>query len=95
LLKSIIHDWDDESALKILRNCRHAIRPGGTLLLIETILGPSSEPQQALMDLLLMVLAMGPDRTEAEFRSILAQAGFSVTGVISIDGASIIECHPV
>jgi O-methyltransferase domain len=96
LLKGIIHDWNDEAAVKILKNCRRAIRAGGTLLLLETVLiPPSSDPASALMDLLMMVLTGGRERTEAEFRSLLGEAGFSLAQVISTPVASIIEACPV
>ncbi len=94
LLSGIIHDWDDETALRILRNCRRAIRPDGTLLLLETVLTPSSDPSSALMDVLMMVLTGGRERSEAEFRSLLEEAGFSLTRVIPTPGASILECRP-
>lgn len=95
LLKGIIHDWNDEAAAKILANCRLAIRSNGTLLLLDTVLTPSSDPSQALMDLLMMVLTGGRERTEPEFRSLLQQANFSLTQVISTGGESIIEARPV
>src|SRR5688572_13450901 len=95
LLSGIIHDWDDEAALKILRNCRRAIRPDGRLLLVETALTPSSDPSRALMDVLMMILTGGRERTEAEFRSLLRDAGFSLTRVIPTAGASILESRPI
>lgn len=94
LLKGIIHDWNDEAALTILANCRRAIRPNGTLLLFDTVLTPSSDPGQALMDVLMMVLTGGRERTESEFRSLLQQANFSLTQVISTGGEAIIEARP-
>jgi SAM-dependent methyltransferase len=95
LLSGIIHDWDDKAALKILRNCRRAIRPDGRLLLLESVLSPSSDPSRALMDVLMMVLTGGRERTEAEFGSLLREAGFSLTRVIPTAGASILESQPV
>lgn len=95
ILKGIIHDWNDEAALKILKNCRRAIHPDGTLLLVEEVLTPSSDPRAALMDMLMMVLTSGRERTESEFRSLLQQAGFSMVQVIRAAGVSIIESRPV
>jgi O-methyltransferase domain/Dimerisation domain len=95
LLKGIIHDWNDEAAVKILRNCRRAIRPDGTLILVDTVLTGSDDPRRALMDLLMMVLTGGRERTELEFRSLLQEAGFSLTRVISTRGHSILESRPV
>jgi SAM-dependent methyltransferase len=95
MLKGIIHDWNDEAALKILKNCRRAIRPDGTLLIVEAVLTPSTDPATALMDMLMMVLTSGRERTESEFRSLLQEAGFSMVQVIRAMGASIIESRPV
>jgi hypothetical protein len=95
LLSGIIHDWNDEAAVKILASCRRAIRSNGTLLLVDTVLVPSSDPARALMDLLMMVLTGGRERTESELRSLLQEANFSLTRVISTGGASIIEARPV
>jgi hypothetical protein len=95
MLKGIIHDWNDEAALKILKNCRRAIRPDGTLLIVEAALTPSTDPATALMDMLMMVLTSGRERTESEFRSLLQEAGFSMVQVIRAMGASIIESRPV
>ena len=95
LLKGIIHDWNDEAAVEILRRCRQAIRPDGTLILLETVLTGSDEPGRALMDVLMMVLTSGRERTELEFRSLLRDASFSLTRVISTPGHSILESRPV
>ena len=95
ILKGIIHDWNDEAALKILKNCRRAIRPDGALLLAEAVLTPPADPATALMDILMMVLTSGRERTESEFRSLLREAGFSMVQVIRAMGASIIESRPV
>lgn len=93
LLKGIIHDWPDEDAINILRNTREAIRPGGTLLLVESLVG-STATRVGLMDLLMLVIG-GRERTEAEFRSLLAAAGFALTRIIPTEVSSLIECHPL
>jgi O-methyltransferase domain len=95
ILKGIIHDWKDEAALKILKNCRRAIHPDGTLLLVEAVLTPSTAPTTALMDMLMMVLTSGRERTESDFRSLLQEAGFSMVQVIRQAGVSIVESRPV
>jgi hypothetical protein len=95
VLKGVVHDWNDESALAILRNCRRAIRDDGRLLLLETILDSSSDPARSMMDLLMMVLTGGRERTEAEFDSLLRAAGFALTAVVPTLGHSILECRPV
>lgn len=95
MLKGIIHDWNDEAALKILKNCRRAIHPHGTLLLLEAVLTPSTDAASALMDMLMMVLTSGRERTESEFRSLVQEAGFSMVQVIRTAGVSIMESRPV
>lgn len=93
LLKGVIHDWPDEDAMKILRNTGRAMRGGGTLLLIEKIVDSATRPA-GLIDLLMLVIG-GRERSEADFRSLLASAGFSLTRIIATEVSSVIECHPV
>jgi O-methyltransferase domain len=95
MLKGIIHDWNGEAALKILKNCRRAIHPDGRLLVVEAVLTRSTDPATALMDMLMMVLTSGRERTESEFRSLLQEAAFSIVQVIREAGVSIIESRPV
>jgi hypothetical protein len=98
IAKSVIHDWNDHDAVRILKNCRRAIRPDGTMLLIELILKPANQPDFARFgDLQMLVVAPGGrERTEAEFRALLGEAGFSLTRVIPTAGfISIIESKPV
>jgi SAM-dependent methyltransferase len=92
LLKGVIHDWQDEDAARILRKVRRAIRPDGTLLLIEGVVDSATRPV-GLMELLMLVIG-GRERTEADFRSLLAATGFSLTRVIPTEASSLIECHP-
>jgi len=61
-MRWIIHDWNDEDSLKILRNCRTAIRLDGTLLIVDAVLKPPNEPDPGkLMDLNMLVLALALD----------------------------------
>jgi SAM-dependent methyltransferase len=92
LLKGILHDWPDDDAVRILRNTRRAIRPDGTLLLIESIVDSAARPA-GLIDLLMLVIG-GRERTEADFRSLLDSTHFSLTRIIPTEAASLIECHP-
>jgi hypothetical protein len=93
LLKGIIHDWPDDDAARILGNTRRAIRPDGTLLLIEGIVDSTARPV-GLMELLMLVIG-GRERSEAEFRSLLASVDFSLARIIPTGTSSLIECHPV
>ena len=96
LMRRIIHDWNDEQCLKILTNCRRAIQRSGKLLLIEMVLRESNQPDPGrFMDLNMLANLPGQERTEAEFRTLLAKAGFSLTQIIPTPGAtSIIESQP-
>jgi O-methyltransferase len=95
LLKGIVHDWSDGDATRILTCCRRAISADGTLLLFETVLGPHDAPASGLMDLLMLVLVGGRERTEQDFRSLLGQAGFKLRRVIPAGTSSLLECAPV
>ncbi len=97
ILKRIIHDWNDEDALKILKHCRRAIGRDGTLLLIECVLKPPNEPDLGkFLDLHMLVLLGGRERTESDFKSLLRKAGFSLTRVIPTGVLhSIIEGTPL
>jgi len=95
LLSAVIHDWDDELALRILRNCRRAINAGGRLIICDAVLTAGSDPARAMMDLLMMLLTGGRERTEEEFRTLVRGAGFELIAVRPTIGASILESRPV
>ena len=77
LLKHILHDWNDGQGIRILENCRRAMRPGGRVIVIELLLGEIGEPGPApFMDLNMMVMLTGRERTLSEYRALLKQAGF-------------------
>ena len=90
MLKSIIHDWDDERALAILQTCRRAMNPEAKLVLVERELSDRIEnPDDALpalmSDLNMMVVLGGKERTASEYRDLLAKAGLRMTRVDSTD----------
>jgi hypothetical protein len=98
LMRVVIHDWNDEDALKILKNCRRAIPAHGKLLLVESVLKPPNEPDLGKFnDLIMLVVAPGGrERTEAEFTDLLRKAGFALTRVIPATGiTSIVESRPL
>jgi hypothetical protein len=92
LMKGVIHDWPDHDAARILRNTRRAVRADGTLLLVDTV---DSDARPAGLGDLLMLAIGGRDRTEADFRSLLAAAGFALTRIVPTEASSVLECHPV
>lgn len=83
ILKSILHDWDDERAVAILRVCRAAMPAHGTLLLVEHVLAPGNTPDPGkVQDLNMLVVLGGRERTAAEFNALLGAAGFTLTRII-------------
>lgn len=82
LLKSILHDWDDSSALKILEKCHSAMRSDAKLVIIEPLISPVHGPDYAkAMDLLKIATSEGNERTEADFRYLLQKSGFSIDSI--------------
>jgi hypothetical protein len=83
VLSLIIHDWNDERAVAILKSCHRAMAAGKKLLLIERVIAPRGAPDfAAFTDLSMLVLFGGRERTEAEFRALFEAAGFMLTRVI-------------
>jgi len=76
LLKFVLHDWDDESCVKILSRCREAMDPGGRIAIIDFLIADGDDPGiAALMDLNMLAMADGKERSLAEFDELLAKAG--------------------
>ena len=83
LLKSILHDWYDPEARRILETCRKAVAPEALLLVIENLLdSPNQGPQTKLGDLNMLVGPGGRERTAEEFATLLASAGFTLRRVV-------------
>lgn len=79
VLAQILHDWDDERARAILRNCRRSLADGGVLLLVEGILLDGPEPDFGkLFDLHMLVLVGGKERTADEWRALLREEAFEL-----------------
>jgi len=97
IMKWIIHDWDDEKSNTILRNCRNRIQPKGKLILVETVVPETDEPHfSKFIDLNMLVMTGGKERTAKEFEQLLAAAGFKLLRVIPTElPTSIIEAEAV
>ena len=95
-LKSIIHDYEDERAVAILRICRRAMAADATLLLIERIVGPPNEdPRAKFSDLNMLVAPAGRERTLHEWDALVTRAGFRLTTATpSTSGLAVIEAAP-
>jgi O-methyltransferase/methyltransferase family protein len=96
IMKSIIHDWDDVRSLKILGNCRRALASGTRLLLVERLMPdvPTANVADriaALSDINMLRGPGGCERTEGQFRALLARAGFRMSRVVAAGLMNVIE----
>jgi hypothetical protein len=102
ILKGVIHDWDDEEAVAILRTCRAAMPDRSKLLIIERILPERIDPNDALTrakfihDINMMVNPGGQERTQVKFRDLLAQAKLRLTRILSMPcPLAVMEIDPI
>jgi hypothetical protein len=98
MIKSVLHDWDDGQAVQILRQCRDAMPSHGRVLVIEIVVYPGKPMghPHPMIDLEMMVIAGGKERTEQEFATLLSNAGLTLEKVTPINGSffSVIEATP-
>jgi hypothetical protein len=95
LMKYILHDWDDERSRAILAATRTAMGGRGKLLVVEVIVGPPNQGGGKVGDVFMLVRTGGRNRTEQEYRDLLASGGFDTTRVIRTQSdLSIIEASP-
>ncbi|MGA7924127.1 MAG: methyltransferase, partial [Thermoplasmata archaeon] len=82
VMSRVLHDWADDKALLLLANCRKAMSKGGVLLLVEGVLVEGvASPSRLWLDLVMMVMTGGRERTKEEWHALLGKAGFSLTAV--------------
>jgi hypothetical protein len=88
LLSRVIHDWHDDDAVRILRSCRAAMNDNAGLVLLEAIIPDrvSDQPAAILMDVHMLVLGLGRERTVGEFSGLLERAGYELQRVIPTQG---------
>jgi hypothetical protein len=93
IMRHIIHDWDDEQALTILRNCHQAMAENGRLLIVEIVITEGNAPSLGkFLDLAMLVLVNSFERTAAEYGALFAKAGFKLTRIVStLSQYSVIE----
>jgi len=83
LLRQVIHDWDDARSSDILRNCAHAMAPDGRVLVIEALIPPGNDPSPVkLLDLQMLVMTGGRQRTEEEYRQLYAAADLQLMRIL-------------
>lgn len=95
-LCGVVHDWDDERAVTILRNCRAAVSTAGRLLLLETVV-PENDSMHfsKILDLNMLAMSSGRERSQTEFRTLLAAAGFRMSRIVAtLAPQSLIEAIP-
>jgi hypothetical protein len=96
LLRHVIHDWRDQDAAAILRNCGKAMKTGGKILVVEIVVPAGNDPSFAKWMDLMMVTYGGKERSEKQYRELFAQAGLQLTRVVPTRaGISVVEgVHP-
>lgn len=83
VLKRILHDWQDEQCVDLLRACRRALAPGGRILVVDAVVAPDNRPHQAKdLDLLMMTSLVGRERTHEDFQQLLTEAGLTLSRVV-------------
>jgi hypothetical protein len=83
LMKHIIHDWNDAQCVTILQNCRKVIQEKGKLLIIEMVVPEGNEPSMSkLLDLQMLAILPGRERTTKEYKRLFEQCGFQLTKII-------------
>jgi hypothetical protein len=83
MMKHIIHDWDDEHSINILRNIHSAMDASGKVLIVEAVVPEGNEPSPSkALDLLMLVMEGGKERTRDEYRNLLEASGFKLTRIV-------------
>ena len=96
VMKSIIHDWNDERCVRIFQNCRRVLQPGARLMVIDRVVPEKLEPTADNLSTVMSDLNMlgGPggwERTPSEFRELLEKTGFRLERVVPSGRFSVIE----
>jgi hypothetical protein len=95
IMKHIIHDWQDELCIQLLKACRKAVNPGGKLLVVDSVIQPGNEfSPDKFIDLQMLIFPSGCERTEKQFRQLFTAAGWQLTRIIPGASASIVEGIP-
>jgi hypothetical protein len=96
VMKWIIHDWNDEQSITILKNIREQIAPGGKVLIFDALVPDTNEPDfSKFFDLNMLVMTGGKERTAKEFEKLLNASGFRLVQIIQTGSpTAIIEGEP-
>ena len=92
VVKTVMHDWDDASCVRMLKNCRARLAEGGRILGVDNVLPPMGDTGASgtkLLDLLMLVSLPGRERTEAEWRALFAAAGLALESMTRLNPPSV------
>ena len=97
ILRQIIHDWNDEQSIAILKNCHQQMNKSHRLLLVEKVIPPGNDPNAGkILDIQMMLYTGGLERTADEYVFLMNEAGFKLTEIVPTHGlSSVIEGRPV
>jgi hypothetical protein len=94
-LSHILHDWDDDRSRAILQTIRRSIATDGRVCLVEAVVPPGNTPSPVkFLDINMLVMTGGRERTEAEYAALLSAGGFSLTRVVPCGRTDIVEARP-
>lgn len=82
VLKTVVHDWNDENSIRILSNCSKALKKDGRVILVEQVVEEPHSMMALFYDLHMQVMLGGAERTEAEYRCILYASGLRLVGIL-------------
>jgi ubiquinone/menaquinone biosynthesis C-methylase UbiE len=97
IMKHIIHDWEDEKCIRLLKNCRRSMLGEGRVICVDSVIPPMGDvtgTPAKLLDIMMLVLITGRERTEAQWHHLYRAAGFEIQSVTPIHdnfGTSIVE----
>jgi hypothetical protein len=96
MMKHIIHDWPDETCIKLLKLCRKAVNPGGRLLVVDGVVKPGNEfSPDKFLDLQMLLFPGGMERTEKQFRELFAASGWRLNRIVPTPaGEAVVEGLP-
>ncbi|KAI4296820.1 hypothetical protein L6164_036743 [Bauhinia variegata] len=100
LLKSVLHNWDDEHCIKVLKNCREAVGKEGKVIIIELVIDEKNDDHgltemKLYYDMLMMTLINGKERSKKEWEKLFLDSGFKGYRIITTFGfISLIEVYP-
>ncbi|OBF20032.1 methyltransferase [Mycobacterium sp. ACS4331] len=92
VLKYVLHDWDDDASIRILKNCRASLREAGRIIVVDHAVGELGDPGLApIMDMNMLVMTGGRERDIAEFDALFESAGLRRTAVGRVGAFAVIE----